>query len=284
MKLKSLVALSTLLFASAQAAESFHAEAYGEGAPIILIPGLSCDQSVWQETVDRYKSKNQIHALSIKGFGKRASTERHERLIDTVTHELHAYIQENQLHDPVIVGHSLGGFIALNHAIHYPDTVSRLLIVDSLPFLPAAMNPAATVETVKQAAQATREQVSQQGQNRESARQMLRAMITDPSNIERALDISLASDPSIVAQAMYEMNTTDLRPDVSKISARTVVLGAWFAYQQFGSTKESTAAIFDNQYEDLENYELHMSETGKHFLMWDDPELFYAQLDALLQQ
>ncbi|WP_309026036.1 alpha/beta fold hydrolase [Pelagicoccus enzymogenes] len=69
-----------------------------------------------------------------------------------------------------------------------------------------------------------------------------------------------------------------------KISTPTTVLGAWYGYSQFGATQESVAATFHQQYQKHPNYRLVMSEKGKHFIMWDDPEFFYQELDTLLDQ
>ena len=63
-----------------------------------------------------------------------------------------------------------------------------------------------------------------------------------------------------------------------------LVLGAWAAYAQYGSTKESTRAIFAQQYAKLPQTRIEMSEAGRHFLMYDDTAWFLAQTDAFLKQ
>ena len=50
------------------------------------------------------------------------------------------------LERPSIIGHSLGGLIALEVAAANPDAIGRLLIVDALPFYALTINPGATVE------------------------------------------------------------------------------------------------------------------------------------------
>ncbi len=277
----ALIALLSIAH-TAIASPSFQVKVTGSGTPIIFIPGLACDGSVWDETVARYSSDHQCHVLSLAGFAGTPASETNGEFFKTIETDLVHYLTENAIEKPVIVGHSLGGFLALQLAIDHPDLASQLLILDSLPFLPASMNPAATVETIQAQAAAQRDMTKQGGQNETQLRMMLQMMVTGDANFDRALQMSMRSDPATVAQAMYELNVTDLRQDVSKIKVPTTVLGAWIAYQPFGSTQESTAAIFDSQYAVLPNYQLRMSAQGKHFLMWDDPELFNAQLDAIL--
>jgi N-formylmaleamate deformylase len=47
------------------------------------------------------------------------------------------YIRKNNLDKPVVVGHSLGGYLALLLAVKYPDLPGKLVIVDSYPTWPA---------------------------------------------------------------------------------------------------------------------------------------------------
>ncbi|MBK1876917.1 alpha/beta fold hydrolase [Pelagicoccus mobilis] len=274
--------LSLTIASIASADRSFQVEVTGSGRPIIFIPGLACDGSVWNEAVSQYSGSNECHVLSIAGFAKTAPLADTSNFLETVKSDLAAYIREQNLNSAIIVGHSLGGFLALSLASEQPNLASHLLIVDSLPFLPAAMNPHATVDSMKPQADAQRRMMSQSGQNEAQLRMMLQMMVTSSENIERAIKLSASSHGPTVAQAMFELNTTDLRETVSNIKTPTTVLGAWYGYSQFGSTKESTAAIFDSQYAKHPNYRLVMSEKGKHFIMWDDPDLFYQELDTIL--
>ncbi|EDY83403.1 hydrolase, alpha/beta fold family, putative [Verrucomicrobiia bacterium DG1235] len=281
----TLLALATTAFAAPQ--QSFEAKVTGSGPTIIFIPGLASDGSVWDETIARYADTHQCHVLTLAGFGSSTLPPlKTDAFLKNVKTDLALYIAENHLDSPTIVGHSLGGFLALQLAIDHPQLASQLLIVDSLPFLPASMDPTATAESMQAQSAAQRDMMQQGGQNEAQLRMMMQMMTTAPANIDRALALALSmqSDPATVVQAMYELNTTDLRSQVSKIQTPTTILGAWVAYQQVGSTKESTAAIFDAQYAKLPNYQLHMSDHGKHFIMWDDPLFFQTHLDALLSK
>lgn len=287
MKTKPIQTLLLLLsFAAsglaAQGINTFSSEVTGHGPAMILIPGLACDGSVWDETVARYQSDYECHVVSLAGFGAHSPGPPNDELLATVRDELATYIRERGLESPVVVGHSLGGFIALWLAAEEPALVGKIVTVDSLPFLPAAMDPNATAQSARATAEQRRTAMRNGSQNDDSLRMMLGTMVTNPADLEKALAMSRQSDPSTVAQAMFELSTTDLRDAVAAIESPTLALGAWIAYQQYGATRESTAAIFDSQYVKHPNYILAMSDRGKHFIMWDDPDFFYAQLDAFL--
>jgi hypothetical protein len=78
--------------------------------------------------------------------------------------------------------------------------------------------------------------------------------------------------------------TTDMRDRIATIKVPTLVLGSWAAFAPYGSTKASTQAIFATQYQKLKGVEIALSETGYHFLSWDDAAWLNQQLNTFLNQ
>ena len=263
---------------------TFSVRVVGKGQPMLLIPGLTCPGAVWDETVARYQQRYQCHVVSLAGFGGQAPAAAADPLLLPVRDQLLAYIKTHKLNRPVVVGHSLGGFLALWLSTAEPDAIGPLVIVDSLPFLAAVMNPATTVETAKPQANAMRKQVQSGRLPVAAQKQMVSGLVTDTARITQVARWGTASDPATVAQAMYDLYTTDLRAELGRIQQPVLVLGAWAAYKQYGSTKESTRAIFTQQYAKLPQHRIEMSEAGKHFLMYDDTAWFFAQTDGFLKQ
>jgi len=268
--------------------QPFTVDVRGEGPPMLFLPGLTCPGAVWDETVAHYAKSYECHVFSLAGFAGTPAMDLEGGFLLRVRDALIAYIEDRNLARPVVVGHSLGGFLALGLGIDLGDDLGGLVIVDGLPFFPAAMNPAATVESTRAMAEQTRQQMAHSSMSREQLSQMqrgmLQSMVTAPEDRERALEWSLASDQATVAQAMYEMNTTDLRADLAKISVPTLVLGAWIGYRQYGATRESTEAIFRAQYSGLPGYRLAMTDHARHFIMLDDPEFLLGEIDGWLAE
>ncbi len=265
---------------------SFTVRVVGKGRPVLLIPGLTCPGAVWDETVARYASRYQCHVLSLAGFGgvaAPAGTAASADFLPAVRAQLLAYIKTQKLDRPAVIGHSLGGFMGLWLSTAQPDAIGPLVIVDSLPFLAAVQNPALTAEGAKPMAEGMRRQMSAGRMPAAQQRQMVAGMATDTARQSLLTRWGQASEPSRVAQAMYELYTTDLRADLGAIRQPALVLGAWAAYKPYGSTKESTRAIFAAQYAGLPQHRIEMSEAGKHFLMYDDTAWFFQQTDAFLQ-
>ncbi|GAA3953480.1 alpha/beta hydrolase [Hymenobacter algoricola] len=269
---------------NAAAHPNFTVRVVGQGQPMLLIPGLTCPGAVWDETVAHYQRQYQCHVISLAGFGGAPAAASTQALLLNVRDQLLTYLKIQRLTKPVIIGHSLGGFLGLWLSVTRPEAVGPLVILDSLPFMAAVQNPALTAEQARPMAEGMRRQMSQGKLPPAAQRQMVAGLITDTARISQATRWGQASDAPTVAQAMYDMMTTDLRPELGRIQEPTLVLGAWAAYQQYGATKESTKAIFAQQYARLPQHRIEMSAAGKHFLMWDDTQWFFAQADAFLKQ
>jgi N-formylmaleamate deformylase len=261
---------------------SFHVDITGKGKPMILIPGFASSGKTWDTTVARYKDRYECHVLTLAGFAGEPRIE--APFLETVRKDLADYIRKNKMDRPVIVGHSLGGFMALWLAEKEPDLVGPLVIVDSLPFLAAIMQPGATVESVKPMAEGMRSMFSgpPTDATEKQSQASIKAMVTKPEDYEMILGWSKKSDRVAEGNAMYEMMTTDLRDDLGKITSPTLVIGTWIGYKQYNVTREQVEKNFNDQYAKLKNYQLVLNDKALHFVMLDDPEGFFAATDAFL--
>ena len=280
-----LVAVAALSAAwSAQAAEptAFTVQVSGKGKPMILIPGLASSSAVWDATVAHFAPHYKCYVLQLAGFA--GTTAVQTPLLETVEKELAAYIDDQHLDHPTIVGHSLGGFMALKMAIDFPEKVGPLVIVDSLPALGAAQMPDVTPEQMKDMARRMREGMlaGDASAQEASRRTIIASMVTAPQDIERVVEWSAKSDRKVVADAMYDIVATDLRRDVARIKAPTLVLGSWVAYKAY-APKAAFEANYKAQYAKLPGVRVAMSDIGRHFIMYDDPQWMLARMDEFLK-
>ena len=256
-------------------------EVVGTGRPVLMIPGLNSAASTWTETCAALQPQVQCHIVQLPGFAGAPAVQT-DAFLDGMRDRLLAYLDDRQLQQPVVMGHSLGGALALKMAAEKPGRIERLVIVDSLPFFAGlrGMSP----EAAKGAPEAMRQQMlnSTKEQWEAGARQGSMGMSRNPANNERVAGWSLASDRATSAQAMSELWGEDLRPLLPKITTPTLVLGAWAAYEPMGSTMDSTRKIFEGQYAGLAGVKVAMSPRGYHFLMWDDPEWLVGEVKGFL--
>jgi pimeloyl-ACP methyl ester carboxylesterase len=244
---------------------SFAVRVVGKGRPIILIPGLGCPGSVWDDTVAHFTGA-QLHVLTLAGYAGQAPID--QPLSATVRAELAKYIRDRKLDHPVIIGHSLGGFIAFWLAESDPDLVGPTIAIDAFPALgydPASVAPvAAMAESWK-----TMAKPEFDGQ----ARDMFLAMAVDPKKVEPVIAAVLKSDRRTFADSFVELFKTDLRPDLPKIKARVLVILADGPYQQ-----QITAQVAA-----IPSRSVVVLPKTRHFVMFDDPAGFYRAVDAFLK-
>lgn len=275
--------LAICIAASSQAEDyGFVAEVRGEGPPMVLIPGLNTPGEVWAEVEAHYRGRYQTHTLTLKGFAGEPMTA--EPSLEAVKNGLLAYLQDKQLNKPVLVGHSLGGFLSLWVASDAPKSVGKLVIVDSLPFFPLIFNPAATEASMEpMARQQTQGIASASVEGRRQYYQgSVPGLVTSEEDARRITGWGVASDPAMTAQSMYTMFTTDLRDDLARIEVPTLVLGSWYSAKNFGGTIDSVKAQFSMQYEHLPEVEIVMHEQARHFIMLDDPQWTMEKVDGFL--
>ena len=266
-------------------APPFQVKVTGHGQPMILIPGLSSWGEVWETTVEHYKGRFECHVLTVAGFAGLPRTA--APMLDRVRDGIAAYIQEKHLDRPVIVGHSLGGFLALALASKYPALVGRVVIVDAYPFLPAVMNPTATLASAKQMAEQMKKAIA--GQTQADYERYVksgvgtRLMVISDSDFARIVAWGLSSDRTAVADAMSEMFGVDLRDDLAGIKSPTLVLGSWIAYKQY-TDRARTEANLRAQYAKLAGVRIEVTDTAHHFIMWDDPKWMFGVMDRFLAE
>jgi N-formylmaleamate deformylase len=252
----------------------------GHGPAMILIPGLASSGDVWTTTVAHEQARFTCHVIDLPGFAGRPPIP--APILPVVREALAGYIRAHHLDHPVIVGHSLGGFLALDLARSYPDLVGRLVIVDSLPFLPAATNPSATAESMRAVTETIRAAMvgSTDAAFEQQQRGMLATMISDPANQEVALGWGKRSDRAAVAEAFLELLTTDLRPQLGAITTPVLVIEA---AQRNDAERDEIEREYAQQYAGLRGAKLVVADAAKHFVMFDDPAFLFAQMDAFLR-
>ncbi len=274
---------NTSVTTPAPAALSFHPTSFtvkvsGTGHPVIFIPGLTCDDHVWDAAVAHLGGKVQAHVITLAGFGGALPIAK--PLLPTVKAELVEYIKANHLDHPTIVGHSLGGFMTFWIAESAPDLIDRGIAVDGAPFLPALLDPTATVESTAGRAKAMSDQTrGDQQKFAAGIRAFMGSMMHEPAKFPAIVEASAKSDPSTTADAMYFLFQTDLRPDLGKI---TVPIVAIVADNDGQVPRAALEATWHAQIDKVSHHELIVIEHSKHFVMLDQPDAFHAALDKAL--
>ena len=111
---------------------SLHHTYGGKGSPVLLIHGLGSSGYIeWRFTLPALAANHRVFAPDLPGFG-RSQKPRARYGIKYFARVLDRYLEGRRLASAAVVGTSLGGRIALELALEYPDRVSKLVLVNAL--------------------------------------------------------------------------------------------------------------------------------------------------------
>jgi pimeloyl-ACP methyl ester carboxylesterase len=107
-----------------------HYEAYGRGQPVILLHGWLGSWGYWMGTMEALKGQYRCYALDFWGFGD--SGKRRERyLVTDFVMLVDEFMDRLGIETAPIVGHSMGGTVALSLALEKPRRVRKVIVVGS---------------------------------------------------------------------------------------------------------------------------------------------------------
>ena len=110
---------------------TFHYLQWGErGPPIIFVHGITANAFCFQAYADELARDHRVFAYDQRGRGDSDKPESGYSMPNHAA-DLGALIDAWELNRPVIAGHSSGAFIALYFAVHYPEKLSKLVLIDA---------------------------------------------------------------------------------------------------------------------------------------------------------
>ncbi len=263
----------------------FQAHVYGEIAEqsseykpqIILLPGLASSPEVWNATRDQLENDFEVHVLHVNGFaGSQAGANAEPGALSALAAEVAAYAE--QMDDPILIGHSMGGIVALMVALSHEDAVSKIMSVDVLPFFSVLINPMATEKNMVPAAEKARDEMLAQtdAEFEESQIAAMKRLSKSAEHAALTAEWTVTSDRAAVANIMYDVLTQDLRKEVSNIKIPATVVYAFD--ESAGFPKAAVAGVYQMNYANLKGVDLRMIEDARHYVMLDQPEAFAEEI------
>lgn len=102
---------------------------YGEGKPFIILHGLFGISDNWVSFAKKIAELGyQVYILDQRNHGQSPQSPNFNYL--ALVDDLFEFIDEHELEDAVILGHSMGGKVAMRFALENPDYLSKLIVVD----------------------------------------------------------------------------------------------------------------------------------------------------------
>ena len=259
--------------------DRFSDEIVGSGPDLIFIPGLASSRATWKATADRLKGKYRLHLLQVAGFaGEPVRGNASGEVLVPTAEAIDAYLVEQHLTPATLIGHSLGGTMALYLAERHGDHLKKILLVDALPLFAMVMaGPSASVEAVKPIADRFRATTTAAP----NPERMIVNLVTAPADVAMVVAWSVASDPGVVNRAVADDLTLDLRPGLPGIAVPVTVL--YPDAVRPGAAPGSTDRLYQDAYAPVHNRTTVGIDNSRHFIMLDQPAQFDAALDAFLK-
>jgi pimeloyl-ACP methyl ester carboxylesterase len=273
-----IAALAALVLPTAALAEGTCPpfEVIGSGPDLVLVPGLGSSPAVWDGVRESLAKDYRLHLVHVAGFAGRAPEGDPATLVERTKAEMIRHLDCQKVERAAYAGHSMGGFLGLTLAADYPDRISKVVVVDSLPFFPLIFNPAATADLAAPQAAAMRAQITAQDDASFAATQRIGAqsLVQSAEHQAQVVDWSLSSDRATFAGAIEALMTTDMRPRLSDITVPVTVLAAANPY----APRARVEPLYTAAYAGLDGVKLTMIEGSYHFIMFDQPAAFEVAL------
>lgn len=282
----ALGACATVPVAPSFSSERIGVSVEGRGPDVILIPGLSSHPEIWDTTAAHLVGTgHRVHRVWVSGFAGRPSGANAvgETVGQPVADEIARYIREQGLNRPAVIGHSMGGWMGMVLAARHPELVGRLMVVDMLPFMGAMFGPpGATPDQVRPVADQIRDSIRAVplDQRRARAEQTIAGMVRTEGLREAPIQHVLDSDYDVVARAYHELIVTNLMPELANITAPTTVL--YVTPTGAPLTDAQLDGYYQASYASIPQHRLVRIPDSAHFIMLDNPVVFFAEVDAFL--
>lgn len=104
---------------------------FGEGYPVVILHGMFGTLDNWQFIAKKLSSQFMVFILDLRNHGR--SPHSKEFNYTLMMEDVRAFMEDNWIHHAYIVGHSMGGKVAMQLASEYPDMVEKLCVVDIAP-------------------------------------------------------------------------------------------------------------------------------------------------------
>jgi pimeloyl-ACP methyl ester carboxylesterase len=217
------------------------------------------------------------------GFGGRPKVG--APMLDAVVRDIAAFLPKAG--KPVLIGHSMGGILAIRLAEEHSDLISGAIAIDGLPVFPGLdkMTPQARESVAAQ----TGDRIAALSPSQFATNQATQlSYLTKPANVQTAETFSEGADVAATGEYMRELMSADLRPGLANVRVPLLEIGPFDASvdPENPFTPMPTLAAKQTYYQGLlandPTAKVVMIDGSRHFIMLDQPAALFSAIDAFL--
>ncbi len=108
-----------------------YAREYGQGSPMLILHGLFGFSDNWQTIAKGLSATHTVVVPDLRNHGRSPHVSEHTYA--DMAEDVRQFLEDRWIFSSAVVGHSMGGKVAMQLALSNPDVVERLVIVDIAP-------------------------------------------------------------------------------------------------------------------------------------------------------
>lgn len=221
---------------------------------MVLIHGLGSSAKVWDDVAPYLMGTFKVFRFELSGHGDTETVQ--DPTIDSEVARLHEFLRENDIVYPTLVGHGLGGMIALTYTLDHPADVHRLILMDTAPR--QMIGKAAKLDITREIMDGYDQFVASRYLN----------MTPDKDVTERVLDRALRTDSASFISLLMSSFDYDETERLHGLSVPMLIIGSELMFSDPEKSREVLSAVgFDNA--PTLSFK-RMGRTG-HFMMLEQP-------------
>ena len=243
------------------------------GRPVILVPGMAGGPWVWNDVVRLLQQDQTLYVVTLPGFDGRGNA---AASLTDVQAALASLATARKMQRPVLVGHSMGGTLALATAASHPNLFATVITIDGLPVFPGTEELPA--EKRPEMARVMRERTSATKPAEFATQQQnfLRSQgLVDMSKADDLAALTSRTDPRVVADYLAQVINLDVRPALPTMTATVTVIAPFFDDDNAGqpeNTAERKQAYYRELMSGVPKLNVHVVSPARHFAMIDQPQ------------
>ncbi|MBD8531843.1 MULTISPECIES: alpha/beta fold hydrolase [unclassified Massilia] len=254
------------------------------GRPLILIPGLATGGWVWQETVRAFSKEHAVYVVTLPGFDGRPAVAGDP--FDAARSALKELVVARKLVKPVLVGHSLGGTLAIALAEDLGERIGGAVAIDGLAVMPRTegMPPdqrAAMADNMRQRMAS----LSPQAFASQQQQYMRTIGVIDMDKADDLARLTARSDPAAVAAYMGAVLARDLRPGLPAIRAPLLMIVPTYGPDNaaMGVSGPDKVSYYRELMTGTPKLDVTTIDNARHFAMLDQPAAVNDALRTFLK-
>lgn len=247
----------------------------GQGDPILFLPGFTVPGSIWNDTLRHLEGEYESHVISYAGFNGLEPID--TPWYSSIKNQLIEYVRNEGLSNLTIIGHSMGGNLAIDLAASLDNQVTGLVLVESIPCMRELMMPGVPASSLQYDSPYNKQILDMTDEAfKQMAKSSSENMTFNSGKIETLGNWIVNADRKTYVYGYTDLLKLDLRETLKGININVLILGASFP------DKNVVRANYEKQYTNLSSKEIIIAEDSKHFIMFDQPEWFYEKVNQYL--